>query len=57
MILVKIENMLWECVLDVATGRDVGYNALRRFFMKVDWDSIAMASEIERAHFADGEFI
>lgn len=55
-ILVKVENLLWECILDIATGKVVCYEALRRFFTRVDWDSIVMVSERDRTHFADGEF-
>src|SRR5258708_23492090 len=55
-LLVKMETLLWECILEIATGKDVCYNALSRFFSNADWDAIAMVSEVDRAHFADGEF-
>jgi hypothetical protein len=56
-ILVKVENLLWECILDIAMGKAVCYEALRRFFMMVNWDSMVMVSESDQSHFADGEFI
>jgi hypothetical protein len=55
-ILVKTEKLLWECLLAIATGKDVCYTALKTFFSKVDWDAIAMVSEADRAHFTDGEY-
>jgi hypothetical protein len=52
--LVKIERLLWECVLGIATGREACYEALTIFLSKVDWDEIAMISEADRSHFANG---
>lgn len=52
--LVKIERLLWECLLQISTGKDTCYNALNKFFHEVDWDEIAMISEDDRGHFADG---
>ena len=54
-IVVKTKNLLWECLLEIVTGKDVCYSAVKRFFSKVDWDAIAMVSEADQAHFADGE--
>lgn len=55
-ILVKIEQLLWECLLQIAKGKDKCYNTLNKFFQEVDWDEIAMISEDDRGHFADGVF-
>lgn len=54
--LVKIERFLWECLLQISTGKDNCYNVLNKFFHEVDWDEIAMVSEDDRGHFADGVF-
>lgn len=53
-ILVKVERLLWECILQVATGQERCYKALGDFFSKVDCDEMAMVSEADCAHFADG---
>jgi hypothetical protein len=54
-ILVKMENLLWECLMEIVTGKGVCYSVMKRFFSRVDWDAIAMVSEAEQAHFADSE--
>jgi len=54
-ILVKTENLLWECLMEITTGKDVCYSAMKRFFSRVDWDAIAMVSEAKQAHFTDSE--
>jgi hypothetical protein len=53
---VKVERLLWECILQIATGKEGSYKAIINFFSKVDWDVISMVSDANRAHFADGGF-
>ncbi len=56
-ILVRIERLLWECVLLIATGKTEVFSALPDFFSKVPWDELDMISEVDQAHFADGKCI
>jgi hypothetical protein len=56
-ILVRIERLLWECVLRIATGKAEVFSALPDFFSKVPWDELDMISEVDQAHFADGKHI
>ena len=56
-ILVKIEQLLWDCLLLIATGKTEVFSALPDFFSKVPWDELAMISEVDQAHFADGKRI
>lgn len=51
-----IERELWRSLLSIATGKDTAYKALVDFFRKVPWDDLAMISDADRAHFADGRF-
>ena len=37
-------------------GKESVYKAMTAFFSKVDWNEIAMVSEADQAHFADGRF-
>lgn len=53
-IVVKVERLLWECILRIATGTHGCYNSLKEFFSKVDWDEIAMVSEADRHYFRNG---
>ena len=53
-VLVKVECLLWNCILQIARGRIKSFKAVRDFFNDVDWDEIAMVSVEDRAHFADG---
>jgi len=53
-VLVKIERLLWESLLAIATGKEHIYKAMNNFISKVDWEEIAMVSEGDRSHFADG---
>jgi hypothetical protein len=55
-VLVKIERLLWECLIAIATGKEHIYKAMNNFISKVDWEEIAMVSEGDRAHFADSRF-
>ncbi len=56
-ILVRIERLLWECVLLIATGKTEIFSALPAFFSKVPWNELDMISEVDQAHFADGKRI
>jgi len=49
--------LLWDSLLAIATGKDPVYKAMNRFFSNVDWNEIAMVSEADQAHFADGTFL
>ena len=51
----KIERLLWECVLGIATGKKGCYDSLVGFFSKVDWEEIAMVSEADRRYFGNGQ--
>jgi len=55
-ILVKIEHLLWEALVAIATGEEPVYKAMHTFFLKVDWDEIAMVSELDWAHFSEGRY-
>ncbi len=56
-ILVRIERLLWECVLLIATGKTEIFSALPAFFSKVPWNELDMISEVDQAHFTDGKCI
>ena len=56
-IIANIEVLLWQCVMDIATGKAECYDSLNTFFSKVDWDALAMVSEADRAYFQNGEFL
>lgn len=55
-IVVKIERLLWQTLLEIATGKAPVYKAMTTFFSTLDWDEVAMVSEVDRAHFADGRY-
>jgi len=53
-VLVKVERLLWTCILQIARGSVRSFEAVQTFFNQVDWDEIAMVLVEDRAHFADG---
>ena len=55
-ILVKNEHLLWEALLAIATSEKPVYKAIHTFFLKVDWNEIAIVSELDRAHFSKGRY-
>jgi len=55
-VLIKTERLLWETLLAIATGEEPVYKAMHTFFLKVDWDEIAMVSELDQAHFSEGQY-